>query len=580
MTTDLIFQPLGQPVSPYAGFAQSADIDPRLTRTHYFDGRLLTADDLNRDQTYLDRRLREVGQALGHGILRGLSLSLNQQTGTLHLSPGIGLSSAGRVLQLSIPLDVNLNERAEILTLNNGLYQRLERGLYAVVLKYAEEGKDVAEVFPTDLGTQKTAQYDVICDSVQLGLVRLPLPLAQMSTLHIRATLARKLAGDSNAGGAIQEDAVALGLLAISDDRPQWLDVELLRHPIEESFSEQQLQQKLSRHYNALITDIVDERNKGSLDSAFSANDYFQLLPPAGSLPKAAINPVKGTQHFFPDHYDVWIAPVRQSDLELIKQESMTLPPLDLALNEAVDIIVLAPLDNNHYHQYARRLERAFNPDKKRLASLDLLRLKIHPRRPVHELDTDAATWQAIWDTIGTMDLAFVRRPLRAAETAVSGIVLATGTSYPSSATDTTLPDGDSTASSDSTEPTDTSTPFVLDEDSIFLERVNLKRLSTIRPPSNNTGEEALNRLQDEFGKNAGVIQLIMTLLLRIDQRYDPVLWPTLYALAHREALKDFRSQLIESQQEGKPTGESVEHIAASLGIDIDLSGWPELDPH
>ena len=40
---EILFQPLGDPTAAGMGLATVADIDPRLTRTHYFDGRLLTA---------------------------------------------------------------------------------------------------------------------------------------------------------------------------------------------------------------------------------------------------------------------------------------------------------------------------------------------------------------------------------------------------------------------------------------------------------------------------------------------------------------------------------------------------------
>ena len=56
--SDILFQPLGDPMAAGESLESIADIDPRMTRTHYFDGRLLTAEDLERDQVYLDQRLR------------------------------------------------------------------------------------------------------------------------------------------------------------------------------------------------------------------------------------------------------------------------------------------------------------------------------------------------------------------------------------------------------------------------------------------------------------------------------------------------------------------------------------------
>ena len=69
------FHPLGDAELAEETLSGTADIDPRLTRSQYFDGRLLTARDLTRDQIYLDQRVREIGQALGYGVESGLALT-------------------------------------------------------------------------------------------------------------------------------------------------------------------------------------------------------------------------------------------------------------------------------------------------------------------------------------------------------------------------------------------------------------------------------------------------------------------------------------------------------------------------
>ena len=125
--SDILFHPLGTPVASGEGLDHIADIDPRLTRTHYFDGRLLTAEDLTRDQLYLDQRLRELGRVLGSGIMSGMELSLDRFTGLLTLQPGQALTPAGRVLELGSPLQVNLGDRAVIAGLNDGNYRRFNR---------------------------------------------------------------------------------------------------------------------------------------------------------------------------------------------------------------------------------------------------------------------------------------------------------------------------------------------------------------------------------------------------------------------------------------------------------------------
>jgi hypothetical protein len=565
MATDITFQPLGSQVSTFRGLERVADVDPRLTRTHYFDGRLLTAEDLNRDQLYLDRRLREVGQTLGQGILRGLDLTFDPLTGLLKLSPGLAVTSAGRVLQLARDLTVDLGDRALLVDLNDGSGQRLDRGLYAVVLRYIEVGTDIAEVFPQDLGGKRGFQFDVISEAVQLGLVPLPQPLGQQNDIQLRANLVRVYLGDPSANGTVPEDAVALGVLAISNDRPQWLDPLLLRQPLRSLPQPGDLQEDLARHYEALLDNVLDYRRSGSLGDDFAASEYFRLLPPAGSLPKASIDPVAGRQGYFPESFKVWIAPVRRSDLELIRLESMVLPPIDLSLNEPADVIVLAPLSNSDYGQFALRLEREFDPETRDLPKLDLLRLRLYPRRPVHELDTDATTWQSIWNIVGTDDVLYIRRPLRTAETGISGIVLAQGTSLPegSPATDTPA-DGGS---------------LLHDEDTVFLGRVNFNRLSTRRPPADAEGQAAVTSLTSEFGGDATAVQNALDILLRIPRQYDAVVWQTVLALARGDVLPEFLDRLIQGQNANTPTAQVVSSVGGELGMDEALTTrWTQLD--
>lgn len=563
MPTTPSFLPLGSQLTTRKGLEKIADIDPRLTRTHYFDGRLLTAEDLNRDQSYLDRRLREVGVVLGYGVIRGFEVNLDELSSVLTVSPGTAVSAAGRVLELSRELRLDLGDRALISELNDGRNQRLDRGLYAVVVRYAEIGTDLAEVFPTDLGDKRGFQYDVISEAVQFALVRLPQPLAQQNALHVRANLAREFMGDGSAGGTVPEDAVALGVLAIQNDRPQWLDHNLLRQPLRANPDQDDLQTDLARHYEALFNDVMSHRASGSLGGDFAATEYFRVLPPVGSLPKAAIDPVSGRQGYFPESFQVWVAPVRKAELALIISESMALPIIDLGRDEPLDIIVLAPLSNADYGRYATQLERPHDAQSGRLGKQDPLRVRLYPKRPVHELDTDATTWQSIWEAVGEGQLLYVRRPLRAAETGISGIVLAQGFTLPASETLPTPADGDS---------------LLQDEDSVFLNRIGIAQLAAQRPPASAAGQQAQQALQSEFGVDALVVQRCLDCLLRIERGYDAVVWQTLLVLARGERLADFLAALTTAQATQR-TSDAVAEIGAGLGLEADLLvAWAALD--
>ena len=95
--------------------------------------------------------------------------------------------------------------------------------------------------------------------------------------LHIRAYLMQQLYSDNTTAAAIPDDAVALGVLSIYNDKPQWLDTELLRQPVRTMQQEGDRQADLYRRYQNLFQDVVEERGDGN----FAAADYFRWLPPA-----------------------------------------------------------------------------------------------------------------------------------------------------------------------------------------------------------------------------------------------------------------------------------------------------------
>lgn len=565
MSTPVSFHPLGTPQPASETLDRVADIDPRLTRSHFFDGRLLTAEDLIRDQIYLDQRLREVGRTLGTGVVGGLELTFDDVSGSLRLSPGSGVTSAGRTLELNSELRVELGDRALISSLNQGRNRRFNRGLYAVVLLHAEEKNDIAEVFPTDLSADRRVEADVVSETVQLGLVPMPQPLPQQSGFHTRANLIREFSAGAQAAGIVPEDGVGLGVLAIAEDRAIWLDSTILRRSLRDK-ARNSLQTQLRASHEALYDDVIAYRRSGALSEDFAAAEYFRMLPPAGRVPKAAIDPELGRQGFFPEGFRVSVAPIRLSDVGAISEESMRLPPVDLSNSEPVDVVVLAPLNSKDYAFFAGALERPFDPANGLLKSQDLLDVYRHPRRPVHQLDTDAAAWRAIWDRIGSDSVLYVRRPTRVAETSLSGIVLARGTSLPAAPTGGTATPADGDA-------------LLQSEDAVFLNRVNLTRLGEQRVPSATAGETALADMITEFGADADVVNAALTTLLLVERRYDGIVWQSLLALARSGNLPAFATQLRTALDGGAVTGAAVASIGPALGLaNAILNAWAAVD--
>lgn len=537
MNSQIEFNPMG----PWTGLVDDVtvtDIDSRLTRTHYFDGRLLTAEDLNRDQVYLDERLRELGRAHGSGIVNGLECSL--ESGRIEIGAGRALAGSGRLLEMADDQVVDLNNAAAISGLNDGKYRHLNRGLYALVLRYDEEQQELAEVFPTDLGAKRQTQSDVYAEGINLALVSLPVPLQQDDEFVIRERLIWSLSDNL---ALIPEDGVALGVLAIADDAPLWFDAELLRHPLRTMLTQSLLNSDQSRRHQALFNDIVAARRDSGYQPRFNASEYFNSLPPVGPLPKASVRPELGTQGYFPDSFRVSIAPINRADIAAVRAESMPLLPLQLHSERLQEVMILAPLDDVDYAYFAQLLETESLSDGDEI-EIPIIKPVVLSMAASLSSATADPNWQALWERVNEQELFFVRRPGRAAETGVSAIVLARGSELPSPPSP---PTGLEITDSVDVAPTQ---PAPVDsaatENETILRRINLERLAKHRPPLAGNEQNAFNRIAGKFAEDAKVVLLLNDLLLRIERRYDAMIWRTL-AKATLEAdptkLRDYLSE-------------------------------------
>ncbi len=414
-------------------------VDPRLSRTNYFDGQLLTASDLTRDQVYVDERVLELGQTLGSGVAWGLDLTLEDER-YLRVRPGLAIAPSGRVLQLiDRDLLIDLQNGALIASLNQGLYRRVQRGLYAVTLQFAQVIDGTAESYPVSPTAARSMRVSSFAEGVELTLTALNIPLPQGDELSARASLVKSLLAHGSSLTLASDEAVPLGLLAIEHARPLWLDLGLVRRVLRRPGVAEAAQRDLAIHYRELFDEVVAVRQASGLHSAYSAAQYFRVLPPVGPLPKESVNPVAGSQNWFPAEYDVSIAPVRRADLPRLLEESIHLANMDLERLKDADVMVLVPLSDEDFALKARRLEQPA-PDsgnlRTLLSRLDLLALRFHPLPSDHKLDTDAPTWASIWDALDPKELVYVRRPPRSAETGVAGIVLSTGYLIPAAQPD------------------------------------------------------------------------------------------------------------------------------------------------
>lgn len=83
--------------------------DPAARRPHYFNGRLLTAEDLRSEQQAYGRRDALLGRALGWGVVSGFEISVDDAS-RISISAGVAITPAGQPFHLSQDVTLRVSE--------------------------------------------------------------------------------------------------------------------------------------------------------------------------------------------------------------------------------------------------------------------------------------------------------------------------------------------------------------------------------------------------------------------------------------------------------------------------------------
>ena len=604
MSHTIGFQPFVSQELSQEGLRKTS-LDPFLSRSNYFDGRLLKAADLTRDQQYLDQRLLQTGRVLGTGVVSGLYAELisNQQ---IVVSQGLAITGSGRVLESVNRLTIDLTDRATISVINQPPLNYFNRGLYALVLQYTEKGVGIAETYPEDIGKKIETRINSYEEGVQLVLVHLNEAYPIGSELTARAALAGRFLSQLQPLADIPDDGVALGVLAIDQNIGQWLDRGLLYRPVGIQQHFDGFQQLLAAHYEEMLGDLLNARNWSSLNGAISASQYFQWLPPVGSVPKQAVNPQTGVQSYFPESFNVSIVPVRQEDLPVLEQEAMLQEVIDLRQDKDLDIVILAPLSDEDFNFYARRLETptaqvsddTFSLSARLLPGLMPLSLSSRPIRRI-AIDTQSPNyWKQVWDRVGEGQLRYLRRPARIAENHVSTVVLARGFKLPDA-----LP---ATATELQTlnqrllqiEQTRNSLQAQLNSRTQELTSANAAyaRLQAEYDALKNTGEtpaavllaqieargirdkttlEMARNFVEKTNSESKLQDLIIRILALLDNAYDRVFWPSLMQSLENNLLDKLLRGVLKTLQAGQSIPKLITENGPTWGLkDEVLNQW------
>jgi hypothetical protein len=161
--------------------------DGGLSRTAYYDGMVLAADDLLREQKYWRIKRKLTNRALGNGIVWGLGLDWDPKLSRFTVCPGYGLSCCGDDLIVECPEFVT--ERQLIDPCSEAFRSLVSKGLdpccddrrpdapveAALLLEYVECPEDPRRVYEDPCAqAPKGCRYGAVRETVRLTLIPPP----------------------------------------------------------------------------------------------------------------------------------------------------------------------------------------------------------------------------------------------------------------------------------------------------------------------------------------------------------------------------------------------------------------------
>lgn len=377
-------------------------VDPRRRRPRYFDGRFLAARDLTRDQSYFLARQADLGRIVGGGVAHGLGVTLVDATRTLRIAAGHGLTPAGELVLLREDLTLDLHDITQATRLDAlfGLEReprpptRTLSGLFVLALRPVEYTANPTAAYPRTLTGDRGLEDGDVVEAVAVTLVPYPLDNSAAEIDRARSAAAREIFVRDGTRG-MPADALPLAMLGLRRGVIDWLDPWLVRRDvgvgfslgtgrraIRESFVQQHLQ-----HLAAIVA-------QAGPDASFAASDHFHVLPPVGQVPRAAIRREGDTlvQVYFPPEVAVSLSVVPHDEVLALVEESLPLPPIDLALGadalRSIAVSVLVPVPRESFASHLADLQTAADgaEDPRTLELRSTVPRRLAPLRPLERL--------------------------------------------------------------------------------------------------------------------------------------------------------------------------------------------------
>ena len=370
---------------------QDPVLEDGIAFTSYFNGRLLSGEDLSRDQQGNREARRRLGQAIGAGVGFGLEVfeAPGESTRTspvVTVTPGVAINSRGQALALRSQIDLRLvYGSADVTNAATAAFRICDErrpgvyvvgeGVYVLTIACAEGGQGRAPV--SGLGNvSSTCNVRAVIEGVQFRLVR---PVVDPALLADRARLRNRMAGLAlgmnnrqaayanplapsagqyglsdalRAVGAMADDEVPLGLLHWNaSEGITFVDMWSVRRRVTSNSAESRwpwiMGDRVMSEAEATFLQfqecIEDLAGSGEDVAGIVAAERFEFLPPLGMLP-LQIGTRRGfdPQRFFGS--DVLSRDVAYTDGRLLRallHESFTHDPIALAAHEQVQLYLV-----------------------------------------------------------------------------------------------------------------------------------------------------------------------------------------------------------------------------------------------
>jgi hypothetical protein len=315
-------------------------VDGRRARSHYFDGRFLAARDLIREQNYVLTREADLAQSGGVGVIEGLDVTQLGARG-LRIGAGQGITSAGEVVSVAADTSFILDDivgldridaSSGLVSLSDPVAPADRTGVFVLLLRPVEYATQAITKYPTAVGGKRSTENGDIAEATALALIPYTADALDDDPWRQRSRIARLAFLEQGVRG-IPAEALPLAMLRLDRGVIRWIDPYLVRrdmataHEAVVGFGLTPRAQREAHllQYDRQLREIVTERRRsGSL--RFAATEYFEVLPAAGRMPAAAIDPSDFSQSYFPPSMIV----------------TLTIVPVDLDFT-AIQVLIPAP---------------------------------------------------------------------------------------------------------------------------------------------------------------------------------------------------------------------------------------------